>query len=328
MKTIHWGIIGCGKVTEIKSGPGFQQAAHSELHAVMRRNGELAKDYALRHRVPKWYDNAEALIRDPQVDALYIATPPVNHLEYVQKTIRAGKPVYVEKPMALNYPQALEMVNVCSQADLPLFVAHYRRALPRFLKIKALLKEGRIGKTRFLNMVYHKPALEDDLKGKKHWRLDPASAGCGYFCDLAPHMIDILQFLLGSISDASGFTFNQTNAYPAEDMVAGSFVFEAGFPGTGLWNFNSFKHMDRTEVIGTHGKLTFSIFGDQPILLETVQGTESFAVANPPHIQQPLIQTIVNQLLGSGHCPSTGKDALSTSWVMDRILGRMQMKNA
>ncbi len=320
MKTIRWGIIGCGNVTEIKSGPGFRKAAHSELVAVMRRNGALAKDYALRHRVPNWFDDADALIHHPQVDAVYIATPPESHLAYVRKTAAAGKPVYVEKPMALNYTQAVEMVQVCKQAGIPLFVAHYRRALPRFIKIRELLDHQRIGAVRFVNMVYHKPALEDDLKGEMHWRLDPAMAGCGYFCDLAPHMIDILQFLLGKINQAQGFTFNQTGAYPAEDMVAGSFTFEAGFPGTGLWNFNSFKHSDRTEIVGSEGKLIFSIFGDQPILLETNQGTESFAVSNPLHIQQPLIQTIVNQLLGAGTCPSTGKDAVSTSWVMDQIL--------
>lgn len=76
MKTINWGIIGCGKVTEVKSGPGFQNAENSALVAVMRRNGELAKDYAERHNVPKWYDNAEDLLNDPEVDAVYIATPP------------------------------------------------------------------------------------------------------------------------------------------------------------------------------------------------------------------------------------------------------------
>ncbi len=320
MKTIRWGIIGCGNVTEIKSGPGFQKAAHSELVAVMRRNDALAKDYALRHKVPHWFDNAEALIHHPQVDAVYIATPPDSHLAYVRAVAQAGKPVYVEKPMALNYAQATEMVEICKNNNVPLFVAHYRRALPRFIKINELLRQGRIGAVRFVNMMYHKQALEDDLRGKMHWRLDPAKAGCGYFCDLAPHMIDILQFLLGEIDQAQGFTFNQTGAYPAEDMVAASFSFAGGFPGTGLWNFNSFKHNDRTEIVGELGKLTFSIFGDQPIILETNQGTESFAVTNPTHIQQPLIQTIVNQLLGSGTCPSTGKDALSTSWVMEEIL--------
>jgi predicted dehydrogenase len=102
MKTIKWGIIGCGDVTEVKSGPAFQKADNSELVAVMRRNGELAKDYARRHNVPKWYNNADHLINDPDVNAVYIATPPSTHNEYTLKVAAAGKPVYVEKPMAMN----------------------------------------------------------------------------------------------------------------------------------------------------------------------------------------------------------------------------------
>ncbi len=322
MQTIRWGIIGCGDVTEIKSGPGFQKAVHSQLVAVMRRNAELAKDYATRHNVPNWYDDASALINDPEVDAVYIATPPLNHKEYVLKAARAGKPVYVEKPMAMNYAEAVEMVDFCEQAKIPLFVAHYRRALPRFIKIKELLSNQRIGQVRFVNMVYQAPAKPSDLKGEMHWRLDLAIAGCGYFCDLAPHMIDIIQFLLGIITEAGGYAINQGKAYPAEDMVAGSYLFENGIPGTGLWNFNSYKHTDRTEIVGDGGKLTFAVFGDEPIILETEQGIEVFPVANPAHMQQPLIQTIVNQLVGNGHCPSMGRDALRTSWVMDKLLGR------
>src|SRR5213592_2609043 len=96
---VRWGIIGCGDVTEVKSGPGFQKAERSSLVAVMRRNGALAADYSRRHGVPKWYDDADALIADPEVDVVYVATPPSSHMDYALRVARAGKPVYVEKPM-------------------------------------------------------------------------------------------------------------------------------------------------------------------------------------------------------------------------------------
>jgi predicted dehydrogenase len=111
MKRIRWGIIGCGEVTEVKSGPALQNARGSELVAVMRRNGKLAKDYAHRHQVPKWYDNANALIHDQDVDAVYVATPPSSHKEHTLAAARAGKPVYVEKPMALNHAECREMIE-------------------------------------------------------------------------------------------------------------------------------------------------------------------------------------------------------------------------
>ena len=139
MSKIGWGIIGCGDVTEVKSGPGFQKANNSELVAVMRRNDELAKDYARRHNVPRWYDDAEKLINDPDVNAVYVATPPSNHKQYTLMAAEAGKPIYVEKPMALNAKECSEMIEACKTAGVPLFVAYYRRALERFLKIKELI---------------------------------------------------------------------------------------------------------------------------------------------------------------------------------------------
>lgn len=323
MKKIHWGIIGCGDVTEVKSGPGFQLAEHSELVAVMRRNGALAKDYAQRHKVPKWYDKAQSLIDDPDVNAVYIATPPESHLEYVKAVVKAGKPVYVEKPMTRSYAEAKEMVAVCRKADVPLFIAHYRRGLPRFIKIKELIIQGEIGTPQFVNIVFHKPATVADLASEDNWRVQPEIAGCGYFCDLAPHMLDIIQFFFGNIHEASGQHANLGKIYSAEDTVSGYFVFKNGAHGTGLWNFNSATDLDRTEIMGTKGKLSFSVFGNDPIEHENNTGIKTFPIENPRHIQQPLIQTIVNQLLSKGTCPSTGETALPTSWVMDRLLGRI-----
>src|SRR5690348_3615465 len=113
MHTIRWGIIGVGDVTEIKSGPAFYKADHSQLVAVMRRNGDKARDFAERHDVPHWYDDADALIHDEEVDAVYIATPPDSHESYTLKVAAAGKPVYCEKPMARTYAECQVMVEAC-----------------------------------------------------------------------------------------------------------------------------------------------------------------------------------------------------------------------
>jgi len=319
MNDIRWGIIGCGDVTEIKSGPGFQLAKGSTLIAVMRRNGKLAKDYARRHKVAKWYDNAEALINDPQVDAVYIATPPSSHKEYTLAAAKAGKPVYVEKPMALNFNDCQKMIKVCEEYEVPLFVAYYRRALPRFLKIKSLLDKGAVGDVRFVNVTFHQKPFPKDINGINHWRVDPKIAGGGYFYDLAPHTIDILQFFFGEVKSAGGYISNQTFLYEAEDIVSGLFTFDTNIHVTGIWNFNAYKHLDRSEIIGDKGKITFSTFGNNPIQLENDEGIQEFEINNPIHIQQPLIQTIVDELNGIGKCPSTGYTASKTNWIMDKI---------
>src|SRR4051812_31429339 len=188
---IHWGIIGCGDVTEIKSGPAFNKVNNSFLVAVMRRDAAKAKDYAARHRVPKWYTSAEELIADPDVNAIYVATPPDTHEQYAIAAMRAGKPVYVEKPMALNVAASRRMAECAKEKNIKLVVAHYRREQPMFKKIKQLLDEKSIGDIKFIDLKLLKPALSSaDLQmPKTKWRLDPAIAGGGLFHDLAPHQL-------------------------------------------------------------------------------------------------------------------------------------------
>lgn len=323
MERIRWGIIGCGDVTEKKSGPGFQKARGSELVAVMRRNGNLAEDYARRHNVPKWYDKAESLINDKDVDAVYIATPPSSHKEYALAVARAGKPVYVEKPMALNYAECLEIIQACEKANVPLFSAFYRRALPRFLKIKTLLDEGQIGSVRGVNLRLYQPPLAQDREGTNHWRVNPSIAGGGYFVDLGAHMIDLLQYMVGPIVSAIGFSSNQAKLYKAEDTVSATFTFENGAHGVGLWSFSANENLDSTEIIGSRGKITYSTFLELPIMLEIDGTVNRFDIPHPEHVQQPLIQNIVDELLGLGKSPSTGRTGAMTSWVMDRMLGRL-----
>lgn len=320
MKTIRWGIIGCGDVTEVKSGPGFQKADHSDLVAVMRRRGDLAKDYAERHGVPRWYDNAAALINDPEVDAVYVATPPSSHKEYTLMSAVAGKPVYVEKPMALNFAECQEMIAACAQRRIPLFVAYYRRTLPRFLKIKELVEAGAIGEVRFANITFYQPMSAEDLNPDKPWRVDPTVAGGGRFVDLASHMLDFLDYALGPICDVQGFAGNQARKYAAEDIVTGSFRFASGVHGVGTWCFSAFENRDVTEIVGTDGRISYSTFDAKPITLTTREGSTEFTFDYPQHIAQPLIQTVVNELNGAGKCPSTGETAARTSWLMDQML--------
>lgn len=321
MRTIGWGIIGCGDVTEVKSGPGFQRADGSRLVAVMRRNGELAQDYARRHGVPRWYDSAEALIHDPEVDAVYIATPPAFHKPYTLLSAAAGKPVYVEKPMALNFGECQQMIRACQDAGVPLFVAYYRRALERFQKIKQLIDSRAIGEPRFVTVTLYQPLARDELSPQTlPWRVIPELAGGGRFVDLASHMLDFLDDLLGPIRAARGFASNQARRYPAEDIVSGTFLFESGVHGVGTWCFSAFERLDRTEIVGTAGKLAYSTFDTQPLVLTTPEGRTEHSIDYPAHIQQPLIQSIVDQLNGAGACPSTGASAARTSWVMDQML--------
>ncbi|HEY4291533.1 Gfo/Idh/MocA family oxidoreductase [Luteibacter sp.] len=318
---VRWGIVGCGAVTEVKSGPAFSRVADSSLVAVMRRDGDKARDYAQRHGVPRWYDDASALIADTEVDAVYVATPPSSHREFSLMAIAAGKPVYVEKPMAMNHGECQDIIAAAEAAGVPVFVAYYRRMLPRFRRIAALLAEGAIGTPRIASVLLHHPfeARYGD-PANLPWTVRPEVSGGGIFVDIGCHTLDILDFLLGPFADVQGMSTSQMNAYPAEDTVAMAFRFESGVLGTGLWNFGADRREDRVEIVGDRGRLVFATFGDGPILLEAGARREDIRIANPEHIQQPLIETIVAELTGKGYCPSTARTGARTSWVMDQVL--------
>lgn len=324
MLEVNWGIIGCGDVCEVKSGPAFQKVEHSNLVAVMRRNAEKAKDFASRHGVPTWYSDADELINDPAVNAVYIATPPNSHLEYVLKVAKAGKPIYVEKPMGRTFAECQQMIEACSKATVPLFVAYYRRQLPYFLKVKELIESGVIGTISMVNLDLIKSPGASDSNPDANWRVNPEISGGGHFHDLASHQLDLLAYFFGDIVDAVGMNRNSLNLNSAEDTISACFKFESGLIGTGSWTFTSLpKHWkDEGTLIGSEGKITFCCFNDSiPIVLETESETQEFSVSYPAHVHQPLVQSIVNELRGVGKSPSTGNSGAKANWVMDKILG-------
>ncbi|MFY9151106.1 MAG: Gfo/Idh/MocA family oxidoreductase [Prolixibacteraceae bacterium] len=323
IQEVKWGIIGCGNVTELKSGPAFNKVEHSKLVAVMRRNEALAKDYAERHHVPKYYSDGNELINDPEVNAVYIATPPDTHASYAIAAMKAGKPVYVEKPMARNYQECREMIRVSEETGMPLFVAYYRRSLPAFLKVKELIDDEIIGKPMTVNVRLHKSIPERDLKPEtQFWHVNPEIAGAGYFYDLASHQLDYLDFLFGPIIKVYGIAENQAGYYQAEDTVTGTFLFGNGVIGTGSWCFVVSKgsEEDIIEITGTKGMLSFSSFQHGDVKLTTPEGTVSFSFQNPENIQYNLISQVVKTLREESECVSTGKSAARTSAVLEEMV--------
>ena len=318
MQRVRWGIIGCGDVTEVKSGPGFQKADGSSLVAVMRRDRAKAEDYARRHRVPRVHATAAALVGDPDIDAVYIATPPGTHEALALRAAAAGKPCLVEKPMARSHAECLRMIDAFRAAGVPLWVAYYRRALPRFLRVRELLSAGAIGRLTSVHVqVTDRLATGSDAAT---WRFDPAHAGAGLFLDLASHCLDLLDFLVGPITDAHGVALNTGAAYDAEDVTSAAFRFDSRVAGTGIWNFHAETKTDGMTFIGSGGTLATPVFTDGDVVVSRAGATETFPLRNPPHVHQPLIQTIVDELRGRGRCESTGESGARASWVMDRCL--------
>jgi predicted dehydrogenase len=325
MNKINWGIIGCGDVTEIKSGPAFNKVPNSTLVAVMRRDAARAADYARRHGVPKWYSQAQQLIDDPDINAIYIATPPSSHEEYALAAIEAGKPVYVEKPMALNASAAKRIADFAREKNVPLSVAHYRRGQPLFNTIKQLINENRVGAVRLVRSdIYKKPVTAQEMADPgRAWRVNPAIAGGGLFNDLSPHQLDLVYYFFGEIKKASGLAVNQSGQYPAEDIVCGNILFNSGTIFSGTWCFNVAPELekDRCEIIGEKGKIEFSFFEHKPVLLTMHGSTETFNFEPLAHVQQPMIERVVNYFLGKASNPCSGEDGVEVMKLIDRFNG-------
>jgi predicted dehydrogenase len=327
---INWGIIGCGNVTEVKSGPAFNLIKGSKLIGVMRRNAGLAEDYAKRHNVPKFYSNASDLINDKDVNAVYIATPPGSHAGYALEVIRAGKPVYIEKPMALNYSECLKINKTAEKNKVPVFVAYYRRALPGFLLVKDLIDKGSIGRVKFITIQLFKSHSSDEIAGKPSWRVDPIVSGGGHFFDLACHQLDYLDFLFGPIQKIKSIAVNHSGLYRAEDFVSAEFLFNNNIVGTGTWSFSVplESGRDTIEITGEKGSIKFSTFSFEPIVLTNESGRQEFINERPAHVQYNLIEKIVQSLSGKGVSPSTGITAARTSFIMDEVVAEYYKRKA
>jgi 1,5-anhydro-D-fructose reductase (1,5-anhydro-D-mannitol-forming) len=324
MKPVKWGMIGCGDVTEHKSAPSFNRIPGSRLVAVGSRTPERAEDYARRHAVPVWHRDPFEVIHDPYVDIVYIATPPGSHREYALESIGAGKPVYIEKPMARTWQECREINEAAVRARVPVFVAYYRRSLEYFTKVKEIVEQGQLGKILQISMQQHFPARDEDHdRARTPWRVIPEISGGGYFHDMGCHALDILFHIFGDPVHATGTTANLGGLYDAADTTGALLTLPGNLQVTGSWSFVTPApfQKDLVEVTGERGKLLFSIFSFDPVRLVTDQGEATFSPPRPEHIQMPLIRSIVDDLNGTGTCPSTGKTGAVTSRVMDQITG-------
>ncbi len=304
---LGWGVIGCGAVTEKKSGPAFARLPGSRLVAGMKRSG--AADWAVRHGALRSYSDVQSLLDDPDINAVYVATPPESHAELAIRALEAGKLVYVEKPMARNSREARRMLDCAQETGQPLYVAYYRRRLPAFLQVRDWLP--RLGKIRFVLVELVRGSMLAD-----GWRVQEEG---GYFADLGSHQLDLLDFLLGPIAEARGAAVNQAGLYPAADLVTAEWRFESGALGSGVWCFTARpeERRDRVEIVGERGRISFSCFGPEPVILVTGHGEDVFSPPVIECVQEPLIASILE-----GRCPSTGESALRTELVLDAILSR------
>jgi 1,5-anhydro-D-fructose reductase (1,5-anhydro-D-mannitol-forming) len=331
---VRWGIIGCGDVCAVKSGPAFGKVEGSRLQAVCRRTRSKALEYAQEHNVPAYYSSAEELLQDDVVNAIYIATQPDSHVELALEAAATGRPTLLEKPMARSATEASVIAAAFERKGVPLFVAYYRRSLPRYIRAKELL--SRIGPVRSVSVELRQP------EKNAGWRTVRNAAGGGLFVDVGSHVVDILDWMLGPVVVlATHFGSKHVSSWmdsPPQDYLGVEdhvfFAFSLPLVPSAEVNLACFdfahtlEPVDRISVCGWNGMvLSFPALSlarsDPAIRIHDSAGhcILEDVVDNPAHVHQPLIASIVRELSGHGEdCPSTARSGLRAALVVDAAL--------
>jgi predicted dehydrogenase len=320
---ISWGMVGTGDVTEQKSGPAFYTCEGSTLYAVYNRTHGKAVDYAKRHNVPVVHESLEALLSNPKVDAVYVATPPVTHKELALQVIASGKPLCLEKPMAMNRGECLEIVAAAKKMNVPVYVTYYRRSMEKFLKVKELLDGGTIGKIGSVQVTQYQELIAGAREGNLPWRVESSISGGGILVDMGSHVFDILDFLVGPIATISGKVANYGAYYKAEDSAVAAFVFENGVLGAGTFNYNTDQWVDRIEIAGDKGRLVFSCFDNEPVEIYAEGRKELLHFTPPEPVYSPFVKDMVSCLL-SGDTKGYVETAVRPTELLDQLLATYQ----
>ena len=314
---IRFGIIGCGDVTEVKSGPALSRAPNSQLVAVMRRDATACADYARRHKISRWTTDADEILNDSDIDAVYVATPPDTHRDFALRALDCGKHVLIEKPMALSVDECDQIVEAADRNQRAVAVAFYRRALPRFEKMRRLIQDGAIGEPRSVLSTMHRASGGNDLA---NWRLSRQVNGGGLFVDMQVHVLDWLQHVFGVPQAVAGVATNQARAYDAEDTVSASIAYADGVVASFDCCFESDRDEQFVRIRGTRGQLEMPFLKPGALELRSIDHdgavqSRSYAIDDPPHVHEPFVAQFVSHLLGDTENPCSaeiGRDNIRT----------------
>ena len=320
--TMHWGILGAGKIAERQMVSAIAQASDQRLVAVMRRDLDQARAWADQHGVPHAYASVGALVADGDVNAVYVATPPYLHAEQTIQAAEQGKHVLCEKPLALNTTQAQQMIDACSANSVLLMVCYYQRYNTRHQQIKALLDSGAIGQVTAVRMNfsdYFPPAPE-------FWHHNPAISGGGPLMDLGTHCIDLLTYLCGPITAVTAMVDTLAAASPVEDTATLLLRLTNGAQAviTSHWSTANFapQQSNGIEIFGTAGTIQAAPIQAKDsagsLRLIIADGVQDFSVAPGgvrPHVA--LLEDFARAVATAGPSPIAGEAGLANLAVIE-----------
>jgi 1,5-anhydro-D-fructose reductase (1,5-anhydro-D-mannitol-forming) len=311
---IRWGIIGAGNVAEFKSGPALMQAPGSTVVAVMRRDAEKARAFAQRHEIPRWYTDVDALLADPGVDAVYIASPHHLHLAHVTRSARAGKAILCEKPVGVSTAEAQAAADVCRAASVPLSVAYYRRYWPIVQEMRRLLADGAIGE-----VVQARVQLADQYvpDPERSWLTEPEQAGGGALANAGSHWIDLIRYLLGEVVEVTAACSAHFGGFKTEDTIG----VQMRLASRALVSLNvtlcSPSAVNEFDIAGTNGRLFAGPLSDGLLMLQRAnREAEALRFPRSAAAHMELVTEVVRRLSAGEPSPVPGEEAVAAWQIM------------
>jgi len=304
---LNWSVIGIGDIATRRVIPAIQAEPRSHLYGLVTRDSAKAAPY----NTSVWASLDEAL-SDPAVQGVYVATPVFLHAPLTIQSLRAGKHVLCEKPMAMNEAEAQSMVRAAEESGRTLGVAYYRRMYPKLQCVQQLLKAGVIGKPVLAELTSH--GWFDGKDGDRNWLIDPAQAGGGPLYDIASHRIDVLNFLFGQPKRVSAHLSNAVHRYAVEDNATVMIDYASGVRGIVDVRWHSKVKRDECRIRGAEGEMDLSPLNGPELIYPG--GRENL----PPHsnLHYPMIENFVDAVLGKAPLLASGASSLWTDWVIER----------
>ncbi|MGO8796494.1 MAG: Gfo/Idh/MocA family protein [Candidatus Sulfotelmatobacter sp.] len=304
---LNWIVVGIGDISTRRVIPAIQAESRSRLYGLVTRDAVKAARYNART-----WGRVEEALGDAAIDVVYVATPVFLHAPQTLASLRAGKHVLCEKPMAMNEAEARNMVQAAEECGRKFGVAYYRRAYPKVQRAKQLLNAGAIGQPFLAELTCHE--WREDMPGHRSWLLDPAQAGGGPLFDIASHRVDVLNFLFGQPQRAAGYISNAVHRLEVEDNATVMIDYAGGVRGIVDVRWHSKIKRDECRIRGTEGEMELSPLNGPDLIYPG--GRESLPVHANVHI--PMIENFVDAVLEDAPLLASGADAFWTDWITER----------
>jgi predicted dehydrogenase len=318
MSVARWGLIGAGDIVRKRVAPALRDLPNCELVSIARANAGLAAEFAKEFGASKWFDDYRELVADPEIHAVYIATPVFLHAEQAIAAAESGKHVLCEKPMALNVEECDRMIDACRSNNVKLGIAYYRRFYPVLDRIKELISDDAIGKVSVAQINAFE-YVDLDSGDPRHWFIEKAKSGGGPMIDFGCHRLEVLTNLFGSVEKVTSLVSNRVFGREVEDTAVASMQFENGTCASVTVTHAAREPQDTLDIYGTEGSIHVPVLNNGQMTVRVGGTIRDVSLPPDANIHAPLIEQFADCILRNASPEVTGECGREIASLIEKI---------